>query len=167
MENLFNEEQIYRVTFGMKYGINNSQKFIDKLRVKIKGNNCCIKLPVYAMMKEGKLIEIVSGIEIPLAKNREEPGFYAYQVNPLYTYEDFKILRENLLWISVSTMEYKKALGLTIYELEREMYTYRYTHFDDFGRLSQFNEERKNRHDKAFDENITTSYELIKKMNKK
>lgn len=167
MEKLFGENQIYKITFGMKYELSNYQKFIDKLKVKVNSKNCFIKLPVYAFMKEGKLIELFTGIEIPLVKDRIEPGFGAYMINPLYTFEDYQNLREDLTWISTCIMNYKKSFGLAIRELEEEMHIYRYTHFDDYGRLSNNNEERENKHTKKYEDNIVKSYELIRKINNK
>jgi len=167
MEQLFNEEQIYRITFGMKYEPNNYQKFIDKLKVKINGKDCYIKLPVYAMMKEGKFIELFTGIEIPLVKDRVQPGFGVYNISPLYTFEDFQNLRENLVWISTCIMNYKKALGMMISNLEGEMYIYRYTHFDDYGRLSHCIKEREEKRSILHEDNVSKSYELIKKINSK
>lgn len=164
---MFNEEQIYKVTFGMKYETNNRQKFIDKLKVKINGKDCFIKLPVYAMIKEGKIIEIVTGNEIPLAENRVEPGFGVYMIEPLYTYEDYRNLRENLTWISTSIINYKKAFSMVIRELEEETYAYRYSHYDDYGRLTSNIEERKEKYKKMHEENIMKSYELIRKINNK
>ena len=167
MEKLFNEEQIYKVTFGMKYEINNRQKFIDKLKVQINGKDCFIKLPVYAMFVEGKLLEILTGNEIPLAEDRIEPGFKAYMITPLYTFEDYQNLRESLTWISTSITNYKKALCQAIRELENETYIYRYSHYDDYGRLTSNMEERNEKHRKIHKENISKSYELIRKINNK
>ena len=166
MSKILDKNQYYKITFGMQRDAMGKPFFEDTLYVG-EGDGC-IGFSVYAKMDKGILKELVTDSPIPIKRSKRIPGFGAYSIMPIFTFEDLRALSLQMRWISEGFYDpYIQALKAKIKKLTEAEEQYLSETSDDLGPLNVFQSHRDDELMSSCELETATISSLVEMVSKK